>query len=457
MTNTIALALESFCYACEETTKGTAVYPTAAAQKIITAGHADINQQPTFTDSEEVSNTLDLLDRFQDQVTNGTWKVPMYIRPSGTAGTAPMGAILYESLMGLATNTPVTSEAYSQATTKPSFTLWAKKGHTVFWGAGAVAESGSFNNTNKGAAMADMSGGFMAMGWAGTDAANGATTAGDGAGYLVDLVAGYAIGDTAIHVDTGTGAILEGDCVTFAGDATVYFIETGFAGDDDGDIVLRAPGLTQTLADDVAMTIAGNSKITVDDGKKFSANGRVQIAADTNTNAGYEIISVSGNKLFMSEAVTCADDAVVKGFLPVYTAVGAPVENKNLSITFDGTAKTLKSLKIDINSPVEWQNNEITSSGYVEDYVENRRSIKVTADLLLRESDVDFFYDAYNNTQVAIVAAVNDGAGKICTISLPYTELEVPSVTATTPTVSLSITGTCLGSSGEDSATITFT
>ena len=81
-------------------------------------------------------------------------------------------------------------------------------------------------------------------------------TKGTGAAYAVDLVAGYPVGSTTIHVDTGTGTILAGDCVTFAGDANIYVVATGFAG--DGDIVLAEPGLRKTLANDVAMTIGGN-------------------------------------------------------------------------------------------------------------------------------------------------------------------------------------------------------
>lgn len=71
-------------------------------------------------------------------------------------------------------------------------------------------------------------------------------TGGTESGYLVDLTAGYAVGLTTVHVDTGTGTLLAGDVLTndkTARDANKYIINTGFAGDGDGDIVLGKPGL----------------------------------------------------------------------------------------------------------------------------------------------------------------------------------------------------------------------
>lgn len=83
-------------------------------------------------------------------------------------------------------------------------------------------------------------------------------TKGTGAGYLVDLLAGYDIGDTTIHVDTGTGTILAGDIFGFQSDTNKYVIKTGFAGDGDGDIVIAEPGLRAALADGKTLTPLAN-------------------------------------------------------------------------------------------------------------------------------------------------------------------------------------------------------
>ena len=83
-------------------------------------------------------------------------------------------------------------------------------------------------------------------------------TKGDGASYDTDLGATLAVGSQTIHVDTGTGAFLAGDVVTFTGDTNKYIVGTGFAGDGDGDIIINGTGLRATLADGVDVAI-GNS------------------------------------------------------------------------------------------------------------------------------------------------------------------------------------------------------
>ena len=77
-------------------------------------------------------------------------------------------------------------------------------------------------------------------------------------GYLVDLAAGYSVGDTTIHVDTGTGEISPGDTFKVAGSDTIYTVESysgsGSDGSREGNIVIPKPGLRDAIANNAAIT-----------------------------------------------------------------------------------------------------------------------------------------------------------------------------------------------------------
>jgi hypothetical protein len=80
---------------------------------------------------------------------------------------------------------------------------------------------------------------------------------GTGTNYT-SSAAGFAVGSTTIALITGSGTVLAGDVVTFAGDANQYVVTTGTAA--PGNIVIAAPGLRQALpASAKALTIVGAS------------------------------------------------------------------------------------------------------------------------------------------------------------------------------------------------------
>lgn len=83
-----------------------------------------------------------------------------------------------------------------------------------------------------------------------------AVTKGTGASYTTSA-AGFAVGTTSIPIITGTGTVLAGDVVTFAGDTNKYVVATGVAA--PGTIVLAAPGLQVAIAASATAMTIGNS------------------------------------------------------------------------------------------------------------------------------------------------------------------------------------------------------
>lgn len=78
---------------------------------------------------------------------------------------------------------------------------------------------------------------------------------GTGSGYTTNLTAALEAGAFDIAMDTGTGTIVVGDVVTFAGDENKYVVNTALA---SGALKISKPGLRASLADGAAITV-GNS------------------------------------------------------------------------------------------------------------------------------------------------------------------------------------------------------
>lgn len=83
-------------------------------------------------------------------------------------------------------------------------------------------------------------------------------TAGTGSGYLING-SGMTAGSTSITVDTGSGTILAGDIVTFAGVSGTYNVVTALA----SNVFTIYPGLASTVADNAAVTLKASHAVNV--------------------------------------------------------------------------------------------------------------------------------------------------------------------------------------------------
>lgn len=80
------------------------------------------------------------------------------------------------------------------------------------------------------------------------------TTAGTGASYQINNVAGYAIGDTALTLDTGSGTILAGDVLTIGNHK--YVVASALSANV---VTIAAPGLREAVANDATVTVNATS------------------------------------------------------------------------------------------------------------------------------------------------------------------------------------------------------
>jgi hypothetical protein len=90
------------------------------------------------------------------------------------------------------------------------------------------------------------------LGWAG-DWFLSAPSQGSGAGYLINDAGGYDAGVTTVAVDTGTGTILVGDTVTFAGVTGEYVVTAALASNSFSFL----PPLAGAVADNAAVSLVG--------------------------------------------------------------------------------------------------------------------------------------------------------------------------------------------------------
>ena len=77
-------------------------------------------------------------------------------------------------------------------------------------------------------------------------------TIGTGTGYLVNNASTEVAGQTTITVDTGSGTIVAGDILTFAGTTDKYVVATALAAND---VIIAKPGLLVAEADNDAITV----------------------------------------------------------------------------------------------------------------------------------------------------------------------------------------------------------
>ena len=165
--NPYSLANQERCYVVKESTVGTLAKPSSTNQ-IYTVGVVSFEQELELFEDEQVRSGASQRSKLKGRYMPGTWSFTTYVKPSGTKGTAPEHDVLFECLAGTKTTNAGTSVVYTPADDLSTFSLWVKKGHTVFAMKGCSVEQAEFTVSGDDLARINWSGGFMDLHWAGT-------------------------------------------------------------------------------------------------------------------------------------------------------------------------------------------------------------------------------------------------------------------------------------------------
>lgn len=196
----------------------------------------------TFRQNQVAQKIAELLSEVEASVALAARKAAS--RATGTAGTTPFAS----TLAGTVDTRKILVDNKMNAQAERSLIL------------GTAASSNLmllFNKVNEAGTDSFLRQGVFARthGFDIRESAEVATiTKGTGTSYLVNS-ASLAAGDTTIPCDGGSGTILAGDVVTFAGDSNKYVVKTALA---SGSFVIQEPGLLAAPADNAAITVGNN-------------------------------------------------------------------------------------------------------------------------------------------------------------------------------------------------------
>lgn len=148
MTTKFLTARTELLFLIEETTKGLLKVPIGtSALRLI--------DDPTFDQmiaaflSKERKNTYDYTKRFTTRYPAGKFAFKIYIKPSGTLGTAPVGGSCLKGLFGKETIVPATSVTYESLKVSDglpkTYSAFFKAGDIVLQMSGCIFEKGTFN------------------------------------------------------------------------------------------------------------------------------------------------------------------------------------------------------------------------------------------------------------------------------------------------------------------------
>ena len=215
-------------------------------------------------------------------------------------------------------------------------------------------------------------------------------------------------------------------------------------------------------SDALAAQATASTTITVDDASQFAVGMLIDVGTENNTGAGFEItiIDFDTNIMTLDAAVTsqAVDAAVVPHVLAATTAGNIiPVTIGTVKLGAGADTLLLTACSFDIDQKAKMRNEEFGSymaSGFRHP---EYREVTCSLTMYLRKGDVKWINDTKRFVPQDIEVILGDTEGSILQIDANQVEFDIPNMEVPdAEEASITMTGKCLGSAGEDEITATF-
>jgi hypothetical protein len=451
--NSIGLARRQKAFFLLEDTFGTIQFPVGTLDFIAPVGNASINQNPAFVDSEEVQDTLDVTNRFQNALPAAVWSLPMYLRPSGTIGSPPQGSALFRALQG-ATNATTTAAI----TTDPGATAGTIEIGTI--AGGIMPETGVVTvdtekirysgilRASRTATAATLTGCER-----GYDASTAATHAPAKVVTLSSIFyrqtttsPSFSLWVESDHLVQGVqGASVDACDMEVNNEGAITF---NFSGQGMKMVWAGSSSLS-------ASSLATNTHLHVVDASLYSTGAYIwnyTKGAGVSAHASIATVDTVNNILYLSNALGCtgATSDVIKGYLPTGTLIGDPIESKNTSLLINGVATLIKASSLSIKAPKKYLTDEVGTL-FPEDFLEDKRDISGSLRIYFRKADAKYFTKGLSSTEYPVLINFGNVDGEEVVLYMKRVKIEAPAVEFSTPAIDLTIPVKALGTVGEDS------
>lgn len=196
------------------------------------------------------------------------------------------------------------------------------------------------------------------------------------------------------------------------------------------------------------------------DGWNFEDGSVVQIDADDNSGAGYEVTLDTSRPTFTIEAsVTEGSGDAVVPYTPDETTTGSPINGITGSFTHNSDTLAVTAFTVTLANGIKPLGDEAQVQ-FVSDIIPGYRTVTGTMSVRARKDWIIHHADRKGFGQVALTVVLGSTAGAICTVSCPQIEvdfsaIEVPEAeeaVITLPFTALSSTATA-----KDELAVTFT